>query len=284
MDIIDAHLHLINLNEGDYHWLFNDKPDWIGKKTLQKSFFEDALQTNESSTLTGFVHVEAGFDNTNPWREIAWLEQHCNLPFKSIAFADLAGDFERQLNKLSQYASVAGIRYNLKNNTKKLLSSQATHHYLQTLAEKQLLFETSIDITDRQAVKAMCNVMQKLPDLKVLIDHACLYAECLEWKNNLSLLAEHSQCYVKCSGWEMQWHDQVKLDENSMVKSMAELLLLFGEDRILMGSNFPVCLLKQSYQKLWKLYYQLFILNVFTKEQWLKASFLNANKLFDIKC
>ena len=33
--------------------------------------------------LKGIVHIEAGFDNSAPWREIEWLEQTVDLATKN---------------------------------------------------------------------------------------------------------------------------------------------------------------------------------------------------------
>ena len=73
MKIIDPHLHLFDLSQGEYSWLKPECPPfWPDKSLVAKNFSEHDLRLNESLKLTGFVHIDAGFNNQQPRREIAW--------------------------------------------------------------------------------------------------------------------------------------------------------------------------------------------------------------------
>ena len=104
MKIIDPHLHLFDLEQGDYQWLKAENPPfWSDKKIIASNFAETDLQLSSPFELAGFVHIEAGFDNSKPWREIAWLEETCSLPFRSIAGINLllpSNEFQQVLDKL----------------------------------------------------------------------------------------------------------------------------------------------------------------------------------------
>lgn len=278
MDIIDSHLHLINLDEGGYHWMSN--VDWQDKAHLCRSFSEEELCLDKPLSLAGFVHVEAGFDNERPWREIEWLEKHCTLPFKSIAFADLTGDFLSTLERLLQYSSVVGVRNIFEENAADVLSSKQTYEYLAELSRHDKLFEVGFNITDTVVINALCALMQELPDLKVVIDHAGLYAEDPAWQGSMTKLAEQKNSYVKCSGWEMEAHNQTMMPFTTITLRIKQLLELFGEDRLLLGSNFPLCLLKQSYQAFWTHNKRFLTDKVLTESEWNKLSYTNAQRLF----
>ena len=113
--LIDAHLHLFDLVQGDYHWLKEENtPFWPNKNIICQNFNEQDLAVNPPFELGGFIHIEAGFDNIKPWREIAWLESHCQLPFKSVAAINLTlnkNDFIEQVDQLLHYQSVVGCRH-----------------------------------------------------------------------------------------------------------------------------------------------------------------------------
>lgn len=115
MKIIDPHLHLFDLSQGEYSWLKPECPPfWSDKPLIAKNFSENDLTLAKPLTLAGFVHIEAGFDNQQPWREIAWLESTCKIPFRSIALLDITlpkALFLTQLESLMTYQSVVGVRY-----------------------------------------------------------------------------------------------------------------------------------------------------------------------------
>ena len=127
MKIIDPHLHLFNLAQGDYQWLKADNPPfWPDKKIIVKNVTEKELHLSAPFEMAGFVHIEAGFDNQQPWREIAWLESTCSLPFKSIAGINLllpTNEFQQALKKLNGYKSVVGVRDILDENAFEYLSN-----------------------------------------------------------------------------------------------------------------------------------------------------------------
>ena len=68
---IDPHIHFFALNEGHYGWLKPaNAPFWPDKKAIAKHTTEHMLYCASLGQLGGFVHIEAGFDNERPWREI----------------------------------------------------------------------------------------------------------------------------------------------------------------------------------------------------------------------
>ena len=131
MNIIDPHLHLFDLNKGQYHWLKAENPPfWPDKSVIAKNFREQNLKLAPPLNLAGFVHIEAGFDNQQPWREIAWLEQNCQSNFRSVASLDITlmpEIFSQQLDKLLAYKSVVGIRHILDDEALSILELSLIH-------------------------------------------------------------------------------------------------------------------------------------------------------------
>ncbi|TRX55868.1 amidohydrolase family protein [Thalassomonas sp. M1454] len=256
MDIIDPHLHLFDLKRGDYHWLKSSEPPfWPDKSILQQNFSEHDLTLASNINLVGFVHIEAGFDNKQPHRELEWLEQTCSLAFKSIAFAELsANDFALQLDKLEQFESFAGIRHILDEQLQQILQQPNTLANLQLLADKGLIFEAQFDVTNYQHSQLFYNTIKQCPNLKVVINHAGFPAHNKadeQYSNSLSMLASLDNCAIKCSGWEMQ-NRQWQISEVSNLINL--VISVFGIDRVMLASNFPVSNLSTSYNQLWQSY------------------------------
>ncbi|MEW6998993.1 amidohydrolase [Colwelliaceae bacterium BS250] len=256
INIFDPHLHFFALDSGDYHWLKPDSaPFWPDKEKINHSVYEDDLILPENIILTGFVHIEAGFNNTQPEQEFAWLQQHCRRTFKSIGFVDICSpNFAEQLQRLSQYDAYIGIRHILDDDAVEILSAPQTLHNLQLLAEQNLIFEAQYSIANLSATTLFINLVKQCENLKVVINHAGSPAKNTchqQWTSALTELATLDNCFIKCSGWEMQdraW--QVA----SVIENIKQCISAFGLDRVMLASNFPVSNLAYSYSDIWQNY------------------------------
>jgi predicted TIM-barrel fold metal-dependent hydrolase len=268
MKIIDPHLHLFNLDQGDYHWLKADNPPfWPDKSIISKNFIEQDLTLNQPLHLAGFVHIEAGFDNLNPWREVAWLEQHCRKPFRTIAFLDLSLEvsaFKSGLNKLKQFSSVVGIRHIFDDDALALQVLTQVKENLALVAEQALLFELQMPLDNLAAVDNIIAIAKAVPKLQLIINHAGwptlnstenntenntkINAKNSAWLTGLQCLSQVANCAIKCSGWEMS--DRT-YQLNTVKIVINDCLEYFGDDRVMLASNFPLCLFSHSYQDYW---------------------------------
>lgn len=252
--IVDAHLHLFNLAEGNYHWLKNTNE----YQPICRDFGEPDLYLGSPLHLRGFVHIEAGFDNTHPWREIAWLEQHCSLPFRSIAHANILNtNFAQSIQKLTQYASVAGIRHILDHQATAILDQPLAQQHLALLAELNLSFDAQLTLTDPSSLRALTNTLRNHPKLKVSLNHAGWPAfsqhsrEWLHWHRAIEKLTLFDNLAIKLSGWEMTEHHW---QLTQILPLIEHCLTCFDRQRLMLGSNFPLSLTRHSYHNLWQKY------------------------------
>jgi len=295
MKIIDPHLHLFELSQGKYAWLQPENaPFWPDKKLIHRDFFESDLQLDAPLTLAGFVHIEAGFNNQQPWQEIRWLEQSCKLPFRSIAGINLflAGEaFLSAIIQLKQYPSVVGVREILDEQAVEYLSKPLVHQNLTQLAQHHLIFELQMPLSNLLAVELLVNILSEVPDLKVIINHAgwppypSTHSDSKDhhadgqlfkdWQQGLALLSQHQQCEIKCSGFEMadrcyseQWFEDI----------ITSCINYFGINRVMLASNFPLCLFNSSYAQNWQKHQQS---SIFTTAELNKLNYLNAKRLYN---
>lgn len=287
IQIIDPHLHLFNLEQGDYHWLKADKPPfWSDKKTIAKSFIEQNLNLTNNLELSGFVHIEAGFDNSQPWHEIAYLEQTCKLPFRSIAFLDLllpTDQFNTQFKQLINYKSVVGCRHILDQQAAFVLNNSNAQHNLAVLAEHQLIFEVQMPLSDQLAVDALIKIAKKHSSLKLVINHAGLPTlnnpKNEYWLAGLQRLSQLNNCALKCSGWEMaDRHYSSLMVEQIMQPCLAE----FSEQRVILASNFPLCLFSKSYQNYWQTQQSVMVKLGLTQHQQHLLTYQNAKTWYQL--
>lgn len=276
--IIDPHLHLFNLQQGDYAWLKPQNPPfWPDKHLINNSFVESNLLLPLPKQLAGFVHIEAGFDNQQPWREIDWLQQHCTLPFKSVAFADITAiTFTKHIKQLKLRKSVVGIRHILDEKAVEILSSTLIQQHFSLLAELEFSFDAQLSLADSQAVELLISLANKHKTLRIIINHGGwpsanndLNAQ-KNWQLNLQKLAECKNIAIKLSGWEMSnraWQPQ------QVATMIQDCLTILGDTRVMLASNFPLCLFSMSYSELWNTYA---ILPEISRQTFEKISFCNA--------
>ena len=259
MDIIDPHLHLFNLDNGQYDWLKPQHlPSWPDKNKINQNFAEHDLRLSPEHTLAGFVHIEAGFDNAQPWRELDWLEQHCTLPFKSVAGGDLcAKNFPAVLSKLQTHSSLVGVRHILDDDAQGLLTTKRFQQHLALLAKHGLSFDAQFSLQDISATQALCKVLENTPELRIIINHggwpptSNTSAAWQVWQQNLTLLAQYPQVAIKLSGWEMQ---NRTYSRNDIQRVLVTCLETMAQSRVMLASNFPLNTFSCSYAELWRTY------------------------------
>ncbi|WP_018691661.1 amidohydrolase family protein [Algicola sagamiensis] len=259
MKIIDPHVHLINRSVGDYFWLDHQNPPyWKNKKLIDRTHMLPDLSLKEPLELTGFVHIEAGFDNKAPWREITWLDGYVDMPFKTIGFSDLLSkDFSQCLERQIIYPHFVGVRHILEEEAQQILSHSFCKQHLSLLANSGLLFEAQINCADSASWQSLCRMLDQIPDLKVILTHSGLagaqgkVVDQNAWKKGIKSLANYPNCAIKCSGWEIN----LTLNQNNHISDIVTYIVSeFGYDRTMLASNFPLCQMAMEYQSLWESY------------------------------
>jgi L-fuconolactonase len=295
IEIIDPHVHLFALEHGQYHWLKSDNPPyWPDKHLIQHSFTVQNLRLSAPFTLSKYVHIEAGFDNQQPWLELDYLEQppltQPTLPFNAIACCDLtlsSDAFIQQITKLTSCASFVGVRHILDEQALSLLTSPQVLKNLTYLSDQAILFEAQFDVTDNVVVEWIYELFATNTPFDIMtqplqhtwvINHVGLGAMSdathNQWIHNLKRLALIPNLKVKASGWEMA---QRNYSEALVSYTLKTLLAIWGEERIMLASNFPLTLFSCSYQRYWERMLQA--LEALTLTQKTQRALLSQNAL-----
>ena len=264
MNIIDPHLHLFNLQDGNYHWLKPENPpQWPDKKKIYRGFDESDLLLKPPTRLAGFVHIEAGFDNEQPWREIDWLEQHCDTPLRTVAAIDLlSAGTESTLDKLAKRQSVVGVRHILDEEAVAILQQPQALKSLKQISSQGYIFEAQLLAMDTPAILALVHLLEGIPELRIVVNHAGFPpltngSDRARWSDNMRLLASHPHAMVKLSGWEMSDRQWFESGNDNVRDTISSMLDTFTDKRVMMASNFPLCTFSTSYADLWQRYSEL---------------------------
>lgn len=253
--IIDPHLHLFNLEQGHHHWLRDPgAPSWPNLDRIRRSHTEADLLAATPYPLAGLVHIEAGFDNDHPVRELSWLQQAItHTPYRAIAYARIdqpTADFAAAIHALQQTA-LAGIRDITEGEDASRLRAPTVVQNLAHLADQGLIFEAQFNWDNLDAAQAIADYAHSMPSLRLVLNHAGLPLQLEAWQQGLGLLHQCPNTQVKFSGLELITAPV------SAVWLLQALLEGFGDKRVMLASNFPVCHITQDYAALWQGYRQL---------------------------
>lgn len=279
MKIIDPHIHLFNLEQGQYHWLKKENPPfWPDKSIIHQSFSDSDLTSPTLFELAGYVHIEAGFDNFEPWRELDAIELSSTLPFRCIANIDLtlaSNKFNIQLQKLIERSSFIGVRHILDDGALRLLTDKQVITNIETLNElaqhSTLLFELQLNFSDSFVINKLLNTIKDNNHLTFVINHAGFPPTDMasksheSWQNNLYKISKHHNVAIKCSGYEMLDRDYQASWLNS---TLLLILKIFDVKRVMLASNFPLCLFShKSYQAYWQSIFECAFFNTLNEQE-----------------
>ena len=268
--IVDAHHHLWNLNKIHYPWLmelgvvrFFGDPTPIQHDYLVGDFLGDIGDL----PVTSSVHIQVGAASSDSVAETRWLQSEAQrtplgIPNAVVAFCDLADeDTDKVLDAQAEFGSLRGIRQivgrspaeDAKSGSGALLDNSVWTENLARLPSRHLSFDLQLIPAQLPTVT---KVLGRIPDLRVALCHCGSPHDqsqdgLANWRKELARLAELPNVYCKLSGFcmfEQSW------DAERVRRTALTAIDIFGVDRCMFGSNFPVEKLYVSYNTLYSSY------------------------------
>jgi len=268
--IVDAHHHLWNLSKIHYPWLmargvarFFGDPTPIQRDYLVGDFLDDVGNLPVSSS----VHIQVGADLSDSIAETRWLQSEAQqtplgIPNAIVAFCDLAdGNADKILDAQAKSGNLRGIRQivglspaeDAESGRGALLDDPIWIDNLARLPSRQLSFDLQLVPAQLPAVS---KVLARIPDLRVALCHCGSPHDQSEnglarWRKGLARLAELPNVYCKLSGFSMF---EQNWDAERVRRTALTAIDIFGVDRCMFGSNFPVEKLYVTYNNLYSSY------------------------------
>ncbi len=264
--IVDAHHHLWDLEACHYPWLmargvkrFFGDPTPIQKNYLVDDFREDARDYE----LTASVHIQVGVASGHEVAETAWLQttgdEH-GLPTAIVAFCALEEpgaltlvDRHRQHPRLRGLRQIVGrsADEDAKSGSGELPDDPRWRENLAVIGGLGLSFDLQLI---PQQVERLMPVLADTPDTPVALCHCGSpwdqsAAGLAAWRGGMKRLASLPHVHCKISGLGMFDHDWTLDSIRPIVESCIEL---FGAERCMFGSNFPVDKLHATYRDVWQ--------------------------------
>jgi predicted TIM-barrel fold metal-dependent hydrolase len=273
MKIADPHHHLWDLERHVYPWLRDPVDHFAGDYTdIRKTYVvKDFLADAKGLDLAKSVHLQAEFDHAeDPVKETAWLtEVHDEpaskgLPSAIVGFADLlAPDADDVLARHAAYPLVRGIRYMLNYSEREprlrfvprgdLMQDELWRRGYRLLAKHSMSFD--LQVWPWQ-LKDAAKLAKDVPEVPQVLDHTGLpirrdRAGLDEWRRGMRELASAPHVTVKISGLGMF---QRGFKAEDIKPFVLDTIDIFGVERSMFASNFPVDRLASSYRHLWESY------------------------------
>ena len=240
---IDSHQHFWHYTPSTHGWITDEM------KVLKRDYLPpDLKQELDANEVAGCVAVQAA--QTEQETQFL-LDQADAYPFVRgvVGWVDLQdAAVEERLAHWARHPKFVGVRH--------IVQSEADEHFLMRpafLRGVRLLskFDLTYDllIQEDQLLVAR-SFVDELPTAKLVVDHLAkpkIAAHGLSpWQENIRALAERPNVYCKLSGMvtEADWHHWQPDDFAPYLDVVVEA---FGTDRVMVGSDWPVCSLAASY-------------------------------------
>jgi L-fuconolactonase len=242
--ILDTHQHFWKADRGDYHWMTPEVPilarDYLPgdlRLELRKAGVAQTIlvQAAQTADETDFL-LELAEETDFVAGVIGWF----NLEDEEFP---LAYEEKRQRNP-----KLLGVRPMLQDLADdRWIVREKVIRNLSYLADRKVVFEF---LTYTRHLPFVLQVLEEVPRLHAVIDHISkpeIKAGKIEpWNDLISKVARHENMFCKLSGMVTE-ADRDTWNPEHLRPYVEHVLNCFGEDRVMFGSDWPVCLLAASY-------------------------------------
>ncbi len=242
---IDAHHHLWEFNTTDYGWMDDSM------KILKKNYFPvDLVSELQENGLEGTVVVQA----RQKYDETSWLLKLAeeNEFIKAVVgWVDLRSpDLEREMEPFVNHPYLKGVRHVIHDEPD--LDFMLGSSFMKGLKYIEKYGLTYDLLLFPQHLPNAIKLVNKFPSLQFVVDHIAKprIAEGLlePWAADIMKLASFSNVCCKISGMVTE-ADHASWKYEDMVPYLDVVTEAFSTKRLMIGSDWPVCLLAGSYSE-----------------------------------
>ena len=273
---IDAHQHFWNFDKQRYSWI-DDSMAAIQKDFLPKDL-EVILKENK---FDGCIAVQAD-------QSIVESEYLLDLAAKNdfikgvVGWVDLtSGNVEKDLERFSTDLKFKGIRHTLYDKEGEFMHDKSFLRGISRL--KQFNFTYDILAFDYQ-LKGAVALSNSLPEQAFVLDHMgkpqVSRKVNRDWIFNIQELAKNPNVYCKLSGLVTET-EAFQWDVDQIHPFLDVVVDAFGVDRLIFGSDWPVCLVAASYEQVLKIIQSYF--SEFDAETQQKIFGINAWNFYNLQ-
>lgn len=244
--IIDSHHHLWDYSKEEYDWIDGSMASIARNFTVN-----DARETMKLSGVSGSIVVQArqSLEETRWLLDIAGRDDFIK---GVVGWVDLEKpELVEMLGEFKQSDKLVGFRHVLQGEPDD--NHILRPSFIRGLKEiSGLGYRYDILIFERQLAGAL-KMMLQIPELPCVIDHIAkpemVGAPSLQWTEVISAIANETNAMCKLSGMvtEADWKNW---NYDTFAPFLDHLFMTFGEERLMFGSDWPVCLVAGKYAEI----------------------------------
>lgn len=248
MKIVDTHQHLWDTDLFHYAWL-ESLPE------LNRSFLlTDYEEATRGLEIEKTVFVECDADEHQARDEARHVLRLAEQPTSRIAGVVASvrpenGGFEGHIESLIGSSKLKGVRRILHTQPDEIGQTATFVENVRKLADYNLSFD--ICVLARQLPIAI-NLAAQCPETTFVLDHCGVpqvKEQILEsWGQNIREISTFSNVFCKISGI-VAYADPASWKSEDLGPFIEHVLECFGWDRVMFGSDWPVCTLSASYKR-----------------------------------
>ena len=246
--IVDAHQHLWDLDLFHYAWL-------KGLPVLNRSFrMNDYCDATTGLGIEKSVHLEADVDEpfmVEETKHVLRLADRSDNPLEGVVACGRpeSKEFKTYLERILGHAKLKGIRRILHTQPDDLGQSETFIENVNSLAGYGLSFD--LCVLARQLPLAI-RLVSRCPEVTLILDH-CGVPQVREkildpWRANIHAIAKFPNVFCKISGL-VAYADPRHWTAEDLRPYVDHAIECFGWDRVMFGSDWPVCTLSASYRQ-----------------------------------
>jgi L-fuconolactonase len=253
--IIDTHLHIWNPALVEYDWL--DGAPLLLNQTYEWAQVADEAQQSGVNRAILIQAANSTYETHYLLKQAAGSHSIAGV----VGWIDLAqpSQAEAQLNQWQRNPLFKGVRHLIHNEKdEQWLLQKPVLESLNLLALRQLPFD--LVGTTSQHLDCALAIAESIPALSLVIDHLhqppVSTVNAASWTERMRRLASYSNVTGKISGLGTALQEGLNVQEHHLRKWIEFAFQHFGPQRLLLGSDWPVCLLAETYHSTMNRYTQ----------------------------
>ncbi len=244
MKIIDTHQHFWNYDATRHDWINEDM------RAIKKDFLPEQLAPIlKENKVEGCVSVQVDQTTEETDFLLALAKEHSFIK-GVVGWVDLrASNLEDKLENYKDAKALKGFRHIIQGQAAGFMLQPNLIQGLKKLATRNYSYDLLIYA---HQLKEANELIKQVTELPIVIDHLAKpnikNNEIEDWKKEITALAKYPNVYCKISGMatEANWETWTMAGLQPYLDTVVEA---FGTERIMFGSDWPVCLVASSYAK-----------------------------------
>jgi predicted TIM-barrel fold metal-dependent hydrolase len=269
MEIVDGHHHI--WRQADLPWLVGPmQPRIFGPyEPIRRDYTIGEYRDDAAASgVVQSVYVQTNWAKEDFDREAAWVQEthdETGWPHALVAYADFSqGDVRPQLDRLSRHKLMRGVRMQLHWHQNEmyrfasrpdLCDDPDIQRNVARVADYGWTFDLQVFAPQMEGAARLA---EACPGVTFVLQHAGMLEDLsgdgrAQWRAGMARLAARSNVTTKLSGLGTFLH---RNDGSHIRDVMLTSVALFGAERCLFGSNFPIEKLWTDYRSLVDAYRQ----------------------------